>query len=50
MMIPTTSANEKPFSTEPPNSHKDRAVSSVKPLVRMVRLSVWLMLVFTSVS
>ena len=47
-MIPTTSANENPRSTGPPNSNSDSAVRNVKPDVRIVRLSVWLMLVLTS--
>ena len=47
-MIPTTSANANPFSTGPPKIHSDNAVSNVRPDVRIVRLSVWLMLVLTS--
>src|ERR1700681_2715761 len=39
-IIPTTRANEKLFSTWPPNKNSDMAVKNVRPLVRMVRLSV----------
>ena len=37
---PITSTSEKPCSTGPPNSRSDKAVSSVNPEVRMVRLRV----------
>ena len=43
-MIPHTSANENPFNTSPPKIHSDNAVINVRPLVRTVRLSVWLTL------
>jgi hypothetical protein len=39
-MIPTTSANENPLNTCPPNKKSDKAVNNVNPDVRTVRLSV----------
>ena len=42
--IPITSASENPRNTGPPKRNSERAVSSVSPEVKTVRLSVWLML------
>ena len=41
-MIPTTNAKANPRSTGPPNINRHTALSNVKPPVRIVRLSVWL--------
>ena len=38
--IPTTSANEKPCSTSPPNRYSARTVRNVNPAVKIVRLRV----------
>ena len=46
--IPTTSANENPRNTGPPNIYSDSTVRNVSPEVSTVRLSVWLMLRFTT--
>src|SRR5258708_67754 len=40
MMMPTTSANENPCSTAPPNRNRAITVRNVRPDVMMVRLSV----------
>src|SRR5580700_5694367 len=46
--IPTTRAKEKARSTCPPIKNKTSTVRKVKPLVRMVRESVWLMDLLTT--
>src|SRR5208283_4540436 len=45
--IPITNASENPRNTSPPNRYNDSTVRKVSPDVRMVRLSVWLMLLLT---
>src|SRR5437868_11623847 len=46
--IPTTRAKEKARSTWPPIRNKTSTVRKVKPLVKMVRESVWLMDLLTT--
>jgi hypothetical protein len=43
-VIPITKAKEKPLNTSPPKKNSESAVSRVRPLVKMVRLRVWLTL------
>lgn len=42
--IPITRTRENPCRTGPPKNNRESAVRKVKPEVRTVRLSVWLML------
>src|ERR1035437_6945297 len=46
--IPTTKAKEKARSTCPPNRNKTSTVRNVRPLVKIVRESVWLMDLLTT--
>ena len=48
MTMPTVSAKEKPRSTDPPNTSRLKTVRNVRPDEITVRLSVWLMLRFTT--